>query len=97
MQDCDSAHNWGRWLNGLGIEVRLLPAQYTHAYVKRNKTDAADAAALLDAARAAGMRPVRVKSVGQQALHGMHRLRSLWLGKRAARGTLNTHHALLSS
>ncbi len=38
-----------RWLNGLGIEVLLLPARYVRAYVKRNKTDAADAAALLEA------------------------------------------------
>ncbi len=53
MEACGSAHHWGRWLNGLGIEVRLLPAKYIRAYVKRNKTDAADAAALLEAARGA--------------------------------------------
>ncbi len=52
MEACGSAHHWARWLNGLGIEVRLLPAQYIRAYVKPNKTDAADAAALLEAARA---------------------------------------------
>ena len=82
MEACGSAHHWGRWLNGLGIEVRLLPAQYIRAYVKRNKTDAADAAALLEAARASDMRPVRIKSVEQQALQGMHRIRSLWMGTR---------------
>lgn len=81
MEACGSAHHWGRWLNGLGIEVRLLPAQYIRAYVKRNKTDAADAAALLEAARASDMRPVRIKSVEQQALQGMHRIRSLWMGR----------------
>jgi transposase len=80
MEACGSAHHWGRWLNGLGIEVRLLPAQYIRAYVKRNKTDAADAAALLEAARASDMRPVHIKSVEQQALQGMHRIRSLWMG-----------------
>ena len=37
MQACGSAHHWARWLNGWGIEVRLLPAQYIRAYVKRNK------------------------------------------------------------
>ncbi len=52
MEACGSAHHWARWLNGLGIEVKLLPAQYVRAYVRRNKTDAADAAALLEAARA---------------------------------------------
>jgi transposase len=85
MEACGSAHHWGRWLNSLGIEVRLLPAQYIRAYVKRNKTDAADAAALLEAARASDMRPVRIKSVEQQALQGMHRIRSLWMGTRTSR------------
>lgn len=85
MEACGSAHHWARWLNGLGIEVRLLPAQYIRAYVKRNKTDATDAAALLEAARCADIRPVRVKSVEQQALQGMHRIRSLWVGTRTSR------------
>lgn len=85
MEACGSAHHWARWLNGLGIEVRLLPAQYVRAYVKRNKTDAADAAALLEAARASDIRPVRIKSVEQQALQGMHRIRSLWMGTRTSR------------
>src|SRR5256885_7426242 len=80
MESCGSAHHWARWLTGLGIEVKLLPAQYVRAYVKRNKTDAADAAALLEAARASDIRPVRVKSVEQQALQGLHRIRSLWMG-----------------
>ena len=53
MEACGSAHRRARWLNGLGIEMRLLPAQHVRAYVKRNKTNAADAAALLEACRAA--------------------------------------------
>ena len=85
MESCGSAHHWARWLNGLDIEVKLLPAQYVRAYVKRNKTDAADAAALLEAARASDIRPVRVKSVEQQALQGLHRIRSLWMGTRTSR------------
>jgi transposase len=52
MEACGSAHHFARCLNGLGIEVLLLPARYVRACVKRNKTDAADAAALLEAARA---------------------------------------------
>lgn len=51
MEAGGSAHHWARWLNGLGIAVKLLPAAYVRAYVRRNKTDAADAAALLEAAR----------------------------------------------
>ena len=41
MEACGSAHYWARTLRARGIEVRLLPAQYVRAYVKRNKTDAA--------------------------------------------------------
>ena len=85
MEACGSAHHFARWLNGLGIEVLLLPARYVRAYVKRNKTDAADAAALLEAARASDISPVRVKSVEQQALQGLHRARSLWMGTRTSR------------
>lgn len=85
MEACGSAHHWARWLNSVGIEVRLLPAQYVRAYVRRNKTDATDAAALLEACRCADLRPVRVKSVEQQALQGLHRIRSLWMGTRTSR------------
>jgi len=85
MEACGSAHHWARWLNGLGIEVLLLPPAYVRAYVKRNKTDAADAAALLEACRASDIQPVRVKSVEQQALQGLHRTRSLWMGTRTSR------------
>lgn len=85
MEACGSAHHWSRWLNRLGIEVRLLPAAYIRAYVKRNKTDAADACALLEAARCADIKPVQIKSVEQQALQGLHRIRSLWVGTRTAR------------
>jgi len=85
MEACGSAHHWARWLKSLGIEARLLPAAYIRAYVKRNKTDAADALALLEAARCADIQPVRVKSVEQQALQGLHRTRSLWMATRTSR------------
>ena len=85
MEACGSAHHWGRWLNRLGIEVKLLPAAYIRAYVKRNKTDAADACALLEAVRCADIVPVRVKSVEQQARQGLHRIRSRWMGTRTSR------------
>jgi transposase len=85
MEACGSAHHWARWLNGLGIEVRLLPAAYVRAYVKRNKTDAADALALLEAVRASDIVPVRIKSLEQQGLQAMHRTRSLWMATRTSR------------
>ena len=85
MEACGSAHHWARWLNSLGISVKLLPAAYVRAYVKRNKTDAADACALIEAARCADITPVQVKSLEQQALQGLHRTRSLWMGTRTSR------------
>ena len=85
MEACGSAHHWARTLALRGMEVRLLPAQYVRAYVKRNKTDAADARALLEAARAGDMKAVRVKSVEQQALQALHRSRSAWMSTRTRR------------
>jgi len=85
MEACGSAHHWARWLGRLGIAVKLLPARYVRAYVKRNKTDAADAAALLEAARCAEIVPVRVKSLEQQGLQALHRTRSLWMATRTSR------------
>ncbi len=85
MEACGSAHHWGRWFNAQGIDARLLPARYVRAYVKRNQTDAAAAAALLEAARASAIVPVRVQSVEQPALQALHRTRSLWMSTRTSR------------
>lgn len=85
MEACATAHHWARTLRARGMEVRLLPAKYVRAYVKRNKTDAADALALLEAARGADITPVGVKSIEQQALQALHRLRSGWMTTRTRR------------
>ena len=85
MEACGSAHYWARSLRERGIEVLLLPPRYVRPYVKRNKTDAADAAALLEAARCADIVPVQVKSLEQQCMQSLHRMRSQWLATRTAR------------
>jgi transposase len=85
MEACGSAHHHARRLSSQGHNVVLLPAQYARAYVRRNKTDAADAAALIEAARCPDIRPVPIKSVDQQALQQLHRLRSQWMAARTAR------------
>src|SRR6516162_1094276 len=85
MEACSSSHHWARWLQGRGIRVSLLPAQYVRAYVRRDKTDRTDAAALLEAVRCGEIRPVCVKSVEQQALQGLHRIRTLWMKTRTSR------------
>ncbi len=75
LEACGSAHYWGRRLQECGHEVRLLPAQYVRAYVKRNKTDRADAAALIEASRCQDIKPVPIKTLDQQHLQQLHRLR----------------------
>lgn len=85
MEACGTAHFWGRWLRRQGFAVRLIPAQYARPYRRRNKTDAADAAALVEAARCAEIIDVPVKSAEQQAIQGLHRIRSQWVACRTAR------------
>jgi transposase len=85
MEACGSAHYWARVLGSCGHEVRLLPAQHVRAYVRRSKTDAADAAALIEASRCEEIKPVAVKSVEQQVLQQLHRLRTQWQDARKAR------------
>jgi hypothetical protein len=82
MEACGSAHYWARRIVAAGHDVRLLPAQYVKAYVKRNKTDRADAAALIEAARCADINAVPVKTVEQQQIQALHRLRAQWVGNR---------------
>src|SRR5437660_5665717 len=73
MEACATAHQWARELTKLGHEVRLMPAQYVKAYVKRNKTDAADAEAICEAVRRPTMRFVPIKTAEQQAAVLLHR------------------------
>ena len=67
MEACGSAHHWGRTLRKFGHDVRLMPANYVKPYVKRGKTDAADAEAICEAVRRPTMRFVEIKTEDQQA------------------------------
>src|SRR5436305_2832066 len=69
LEACATAHYWGRELRALGHEVRLMPAQYVKAYIRRNKNDAADAEAICEAVQRPRMRFVPVKTAEQQAKH----------------------------
>jgi transposase len=82
MEACASAHYWARRLGALGHTVRLVPPRYVKAYVKRNKTDAADAAAICEAMVRPGMHFVPVKSETQQAVLALHRTRELLVRQR---------------
>jgi transposase len=93
LEACGSAHYWGRQLQSLGHRVVLLPPHATRPYVFRNKTDRTDTRGLLEAYRNEDIHSVPVKSVSQQALTALHRLRSTWLSTRTAR--INTVRGLL--
>ena len=62
MEACSSAHHWARQLMALGFEVRLIPPAHVKPYIRRNKNDAADAAAICEAAGRPGQRFVPVRS-----------------------------------
>jgi len=82
MEACATAHHWARELTGLGHEVRLMPPQYVKAYVKRNKNDAADAAAICEAVKRPSMRFVPTKTIEQQSALLTHRARDLLVRQR---------------
>ena len=82
MEACATAHYWARELIKLGHTVRLMPASYVKAYVKRSKNDAADAAAICEAVTRPSMRFVPVKTVESQAALMLHRSRDLLVRQR---------------
>jgi len=82
MEACAGSHHWARELRALGHEVRIMPAHYVKPYVKRNKNDAADAAAIAEAVTRPSMRFVAVKEPQQQGLLMLHRTRALLVRQR---------------
>ena len=94
MEACGSAHHIGRWLSAMGHRVTLLPAQHVKVYRRRrNKTDAIDCVALLEALRAANIRPVPIKTESQQVIQMLHRARQQWQKMRTAQ--INLAHGAL--
>jgi transposase len=82
MEACGGAHFWGREIGRLGHEVRLSPPAYVRPFVKRQKSDAADAEAICEAAQRPTMRFVAVKSEGSQAAAVIFRTRDLLVRQR---------------
>ena len=82
IEACGTSHHWARELIGLGHTVKLMPPVYVKAYVKRGKTDAADAEAICEAVTRPTMRFVPVKSREQQAALSMRRSRDLLVKQR---------------
>ncbi len=92
LEACATAHHWARELIALGHTVRLMPPAYVKAYVKRNKTDAADAEAIAEALTRPTMRFVPVKSVDQQSMLMLHRVRELLVRQRTMLATALRAH-----
>ncbi|MCB5205566.1 IS110 family transposase [Neorhizobium sp. T786] len=84
LEACATAHHWARTLITAGHEVRLIPPSYIKPYLRRQKNDAADAAAICEAVTRPSMRFVPVKSEGQQATLMLHSARELLISQRTA-------------
>jgi transposase len=94
MEACGSAHHWGRELIALGHEVKLIPPAYVKPFVKRQKNDKNDAAAIHETLSRPGLRFVKVRSIANQAVLMQHKAREMLVSQRTQllnglRGHLN--------
>lgn len=85
MEACASAHYWARTLMALGHEVKLIAPQFVKPYVKGNKNDANDAEAICEAVGRPNMRFVPVKTIEQQDIQALHRIRAELVHQRTAK------------
>lgn len=89
-----SAHYWARALMALGHTVKLMPAQYVKAYVKRDKNDPNDAAGICEAVSRPSMRFVAINTPEQQDMQMLHAIRQRLMEQRTA--ALNQIRGLLA-
>ena len=86
MEACAGAHHWARELQSRGYTVKLMAPQFVKPYVKSNKNDMNDAQAVCEAMSRPSMRFVPVKSVVQQDIQAVHRIRTELVSQRTAKG-----------
>lgn len=86
MEACGGAHHWARQLQARGFKVKLIAPQFVKPYVQSNKNDANDAEAICEAMSRPKMRFVMVKTVEQQDVQAIHRIRSSLIEERTAKG-----------
>lgn len=84
MEACGGSNYWARRFQAMGHQVQLIAAKFVKPYVKSQKNDRNDAEAIAEAASRPTMRYVPVKSVEQQDIQSMHRIRSLLMRDRGA-------------
>jgi transposase len=94
MEACSGAHHWARQLRTLGHDARIIAPRFVIPYRKSGKNDGNDAEAICEATGRPAMRFVAVKSVEQQAVLCLHRLRSAVVAERTAQ--INQMRGLLS-
>ena len=82
LEACGSAHHWARELIKLGHDARMMPPAYVKPYVRRQKNDAADAAAICEAVTRPSMRFVGVRSLENQATLMRHKAREMLVSQR---------------
>ena len=75
MEACPGSQWFARRLKAMGHTVRIIPAQFVKPYVKSNKNDTIDAAAIAEAVTRPSMRFVEVKTADQVDLQALHRIR----------------------
>lgn len=85
MEACGGAHHWARTLQQRGHRVRLIAPQFVKPYVQSNKTDHVDAEAIAEAMSRPKMRFVPVKTVAQQDIQALHRVRADLIKRRTAK------------
>lgn len=84
MEACGGSHYWARELKKLGHDVRLIPPRQVKPFVINNKTDAADARAICEVVQRPATRFVQIKTIEQQHLASLHRVRERLVGNRTA-------------
>ncbi|BDY02996.1 IS110 family transposase [Ferrimonas sp. YFM] len=93
VEACGSAHYWGRFAESFGHSVMIIAPKTVTPYRQGHKTDSNDALAIAIAARQPSTRSAAVKSVEQQALQSIERMRQHWLDHN--RSTSNMMRSLL--
>jgi len=84
LEACGGAHYWLRVFKAMGHDVRIIAPQFVKTYVKSNKNDSVDAEAICEAVQCPTMRFVPAKSVEQQDIQSLYRIRSQLVARRTA-------------
>lgn len=75
LEACSGSQHWARKFKELGYDVMLIPAQHVVAFRQGPKNDRNDAAAIAEAARRPRLRTVPAKTLDQQDIQTLHRVR----------------------